>query len=76
MFDLAGRNSPSSQYVVISPPTYTYTVPIFQSTRRCLYLAVLTRGAACQKADWKAHKGQCAGLKAGGTTTSGVVGYN
>ena len=24
-------------------------------------------GAVCQKADWKAHKGQCAGLKAGAT---------
>ena len=22
-------------------------------------------GAGCQKADWKAHKGQCAGLEAG-----------
>ena len=24
-------------------------------------------GASCQKADWKAHKGQCGGLKAGAT---------
>ena len=28
-------------------------------------------GAGCQRADWKAHKGQCAGLKAGATTSSG-----
>ena len=33
-------------------------------------------GAACQKADWKAHKGQCAGLKAGAASASakGVLG--
>ena len=27
-------------------------------------------GAACQKMDWKAHKGQCAGLKAGTASAS------
>ena len=34
--------------------------------KKCSVCAVAAYcGAACQKADWKAHKGQCAGLKAG-----------
>ena len=34
--------------------------------KKCSVCAVAAYcGAGCQKADWKAHKGQCAGLKAG-----------
>ena len=39
--------------------------------KKCSVCAVAAYcGTSCQKADWKAHKGQCAGLKAG-TTVSG-----
>ena len=37
--------------------------------KRCAVCAVASYcGADCQKADWKAHKGQCVALKAGGVT--------
>ena len=45
--------------------------------KKCSVCAVATYcGAGCQKADWKAHKGQCAGLKAGasGSGSSTTVG--
>ena len=36
--------------------------------QKCSVCAVAAYcGVGCQKADWKAHKGQCAGLKAGAT---------
>ena len=39
--------------------------------KKCSVCAVAAYcGAACQKADWKAHKGQCAGLKAGANGSS------
>ena len=38
--------------------------------KKCAVCAVAVYcGAGCQKADWKAHKGQCAGLKAGATSS-------
>ena len=45
--------------------------------QKCSVCAVAAYcGAGCQKADWKAHKGQCAGLKAGasGSGSSAAVG--
>ena len=45
--------------------------------KKCSVCAVAAYcGAACQKTDWKAHKGQCAGLKAGtsGSGSSAAVG--
>ena len=45
--------------------------------KKCSVCAVAAYcGAGCQKADWKAHKGQCAGLKAGasGSGSSAAVG--
>ena len=44
--------------------------------KKCSVCAVAAYcGADCQKADWKAHKGQCAGLKAGasGSGSSAAV---
>ena len=44
--------------------------------KKCSVCAVAAYcGAGCQKTDWKAHKGQCAGLKAGATGSgSGAAG--
>ena len=46
--------------------------------QKCSVCAVAAYcGAGCQKADWKAHKGQCAGLKAGASGSgSSTVGRN
>ena len=41
--------------------------------KKCSVCAVAAYcGAVCQKADWKAHKGQCPGLKAGSTGIGGL----
>ena len=43
--------------------------------KKCSVCAVAAYcGASCQKADWKAHKGQCAGLKAGATGSGSSAG--
>ena len=42
--------------------------------KKCSMCAVAAYcGGVCQKADWKAHKGQCAGLKAGAAQSSSAV---
>ena len=42
--------------------------------KKCSVCAVAAYcGAGCQKADWKAHKGQCAGLKAGASGSGSIA---
>ena len=43
--------------------------------KKCSVCAVAAYcGAACQKADWKLHKGQCTGLKASAAAVPGMQG--